>query len=243
MDEYIEENPAPAQIPQPQSPEPQAPPRVVTTTHSKWPFVIVFLLVLLLIPVGIFLYGKVSNTPAPSPSPIALSSPSPTPSPTASIAANLKTYESEKLKDISFSGYSLLYPDDWELTEERDEKVGTAEMTLEKDSYAIVIQQGPFDGGLCVYEDSDLPKEDGPYSDKRKYDYEDLKTAVGTLRRDEEVGGNGEIGYAFCQENEEDGSFGSLTKVGAISYGGPAKWADGIVNEMDKIIESIKVLK
>lgn len=220
----------------------QEPPRIIATTRSKLPFVLIFILLLILIPTGIFIYGKVAQKPAPNPSPIVLATPTPTPSSSASNSAGLKNYESKKLKNISFSGYSLSYPNDWKLSEERDETALTAKATLEKESYAIVIQQGAFDGGLCVYKDSDLPTGGAPYSDKRKYDFFDLKTGIGNLRRDEEVGGSGEIGYAFCQENATDGSFGSLTKVGAISFGGPAKWDPSILPQMDEVIKSIKPL-
>lgn len=226
----------------PQTPQNPEAHHVVATTHSKLPFILIFILLLLLIPTGIFIYAKVSQKPAPSPSPIVLTTPSPTPSPSVSDSKGLKIYESKKLKDISFSGYTLSYPNDWKLTQERDESASTAKMTLEKESYAIVIQQGAFDGGICVYKDSDLPSGETPYSDKRKYDFFDLKTGIGNLRRDEEVGGSGEIGYAFCQENTTDGSFGSLTKVGAISYGGPAKWDPSILPQMDEIIKSINTL-
>lgn len=214
--------------------------RVVSHTRSKLPFIIAFLLILFLVPSGIFLYSRtIKKAPAPSPTPLVFSTPTPSPSATEAPAA-LKTFESKKLKNVSFSGFNFSYPEDWSVTENRSERNSTTKIIIEKKSYAILIQQGAFDGGLCVYKDSDLPKGEVPVSDKRKFPYKDLSANFGNLRRDEEVSTTGEIGYAFCQENQEDGSFSSLTKVGAISYGGPAKWNDGIIDEMDKIIESIK---
>jgi len=243
----MEENPVPEPPQHPQSQtQPQTPSShsVVTKTHSKFRLVIIiFLLILFLVPSGLFLYLKFFSSPAATPvaatpSPVASSqSPSPTP-------VNLKTFTSEKLKGISFSGFDISYPDTWIAKEDRSEKASTTKLTLVKGDYAIIIQQGPFDGGLCAYTDADVPQGEVPFLDKRDFPYFDLKTDVGNLRRDKEVAsGSGEIGYAFCQENaSESGTFGSLTSVGAISYGGPAKWTNGILEEMDSIIKSLKTL-
>lgn len=152
----------------------------------------------------------------------------------------MKTYTSQKLKDIGFSGYTLKHGEDWTVKEERDDSVGTARLTLTKDKYSITIQQGPMGGAICVYE-GDLPE--GPASDKRGKAYTDIKTSFGNLRRNEESGGIGENGFSFCQESsEEAGTYGSFTTVGAMGYSTPANPDEEILSEMDNIIKSIKKL-
>lgn len=155
----------------------------------------------------------------------------------------MKTYVSQKLKDIGFSGYTLKHGEDWTAKEERDDSVGTARLTLTKDKYSITIQQGPMGGALCIYKDADLPPGfEGPTSDKRGKAYTDIKTNFGSLRRNEESGGIGENGFSFCQKNDQDGSYGSFTSVGAMGYSNPANPDEKILSEMDDIIKSIKTL-
>ena len=155
----------------------------------------------------------------------------------------MKTYVSQKLKDIGFSGYTLKYGEDWTETSERDDNIGTAKLTLIKDKYSITIQQGPMGGALCIYKNADLPQGfEGPTSDKRGKAYTDIETSFGSLRRNEESGGIGENGFSFCQKNDQDGSYGSFTSVGAMGYSGPATFDPATLTEMDDIIKSIKTL-
>ena len=155
----------------------------------------------------------------------------------------MKTYVSQKLKDIGFSGYTLKHGEDWTEKSERDDSVGTAKLTLTKDKYSITIQQGPMGGALCIYKDADLPPGfEGPTSDKRGKVYADIETSFGSLRRNEESGGIGENGFSFCQKNDQDGSYGSFTSVGAMGYSGPATFDPATLTEMDDIIKSIKKL-
>lgn len=234
----------PVQNNQTQSPTPVQPMNSKTGLKSKWPLILIGLLILIILPLGAyFLLNEGSkNQPTPTATPTPVVSPEPSakaenPSPTPK--AEMKTYTSKKLANIGFSGYTLKYPADWTQTEERDESVGTSKLKLAKGSYGIVIQQGPMGGAQCIYEGV-MPE--GPATDKRGKPYTDLITSIGTLRRDEAVAGNGEIGYSFCQKSDTDDTFGSFTKAGAMSYGGPVTWDPKMLTEMDSIIKSIQVL-
>lgn len=209
---------------------------------SKLPLIIIALLVIIIIFLGgYFVMNEMSKrNPAqtPNPTPVeklqATSSPEPT-----TEAKEMKSFSSPKLENLSFKGYSLKHPVDWTEKYERDNNVGTAKLTLTKDDYSIIIQQGPMGGAICIYEGT-LPE--GPANDLRGKTFVDIKTAFGNLRRtDEQV--NGKTAYSYCQENEQEaGTYGSFTSIGALSVSAPTTPDKAVLSEIDDILKSIQTL-
>lgn len=193
--------------------------------------------------VGIYIgnnNGEVSGLeqrtiPTPPPS-TQTQAPSPSPTLYQTEVLNWESYVSAKMKDLSFSGYSLSYPFEWSQKEEKNEITST--LTLTKDGNEIKIYQAPTGGNRCVFE-GNLPE--GPTNDYRGKPYIDIKIGDITLRRVQPDQGPGKITYSFCSNSEtSQNSFGIPTVIGNITYT-LAKNDPAILSEMDKILLTIKI--
>lgn len=154
-------------------------------------------------------------------------------------SAAVKTFTSAKLKDLSFSGYSLGYPSDWTLYEQRDEGTPISTITLTKNGYTLKIFQAATGGAGCIYTGA-MPE--GPASDYRNNKYKDLVAGFATLRQTESPSG-GKMSYVYCQESSSDNSFGQPTSVGHMSATtGAANPDPQIISEIEEIVKSIKTL-
>lgn len=231
-----------APIAPPASSPPASPNKAPPKSSSKLPILIIVILVIIVLLLGGYFVinemAKRSSAQTPSPTPEEKLQTELTPSPTIEVK-EMKTYTSQKLTNISFKGFTLKYPADWTEEAERDDTVGSAKLTLSKNEYSIIIQQGPMGGAQCIYEGV-LPE--GPANDLRGKAYVDIKTSFGNLRRTEEISG-GKMGYSYCQENEQEpGTYGSFTAVGALSSSAPVNADKSILSELDEIIKSIQAL-
>lgn len=230
---------------------------------SKLPLLIIAVLLVLLGAAGsyIFLNQKSNSSPSPTPTPQDNGKPctqeakicpdgssvgregpncefTQCPTTPTKQSADMKTYTSAKFKDLSFSGYSLEYPADWTLSEQRDESTSISTVTLTKDGYTIKIWQAATGGAGCIYE-GDMPE--GPASDYRNNKYKDLKTGFATLRQTESPS-SGKMSYNYCQKSETDDSYGQPTSVGHMSVSTQVANPDPeIVSEFEKIVQSINV--
>ncbi|MBI4098060.1 MAG: hypothetical protein HY426_03395 [Candidatus Levybacteria bacterium] len=238
MVEQVPPNPAPP----PDQPKEQIVESKSSETTSKLPWIIVtILLVLVGVFGGYFLLSQTqkNQTPSPTTAPTSpTSQTSPTPEPTE--AKETKTFSSEKFKDLSFSGYSLQYPQDWTLSENRDEAVSpVSTVILTKDTYALKIYQAATGGAGCIYE-GDLPES--PASDYRNNEYKDLITGFATLRQTETPSG-GKMSYNYCQKSKTEDSYGQPTNVGHMSVTTQVANPDtAIISEIEEIVKSIKTL-
>lgn len=255
-----------------QNPSPQPPvenPAIVKNEHkpsglkSKWPFlVIALLLVLLGVFGGYFVLNQTNKSAvAPTPTPqdngkactqeakicpdgssVGRTGPNcefeacPATSP---ASAKLESFTSAKFPDLSFKEYTLMYPSDWTLSEKRDESTSISTVTLTKDGYSLKIFQAATGGAGCIYE-GQMPE--GPASDYRNNEYKDLETSFATLRQTESPSG-GKMSYVYCQESSSDNSFGQPTSVGHMSATTQAASPDSeIIGELEEIVKSIKTL-
>ena len=213
-----------------------------SSLKSKWPLLVIGLLVLIILPLGgYFLMNENSKTqPAPSPTPT--TSPTVEPSTTlapSAIPAALKSFTSPKFSELGFKGYSLNYPTDWTLSEERDNSVPISTVTITKQGYSLKIFQAATGGAGCVYE-GDMPE--GPASDYRNNIYKDLVTGFGTLRQTE-APSNSKMAYSYCQKSTSDGSYGQPTSVGHMNATTSVASPDlNIITELEEIVKSIKTL-
>lgn len=232
---------------------------------SKWPFLLIAILLLIVgIFGGYFVLGQTKNnsqTPTPAPDQVACTQEAkicpdgssvgrtgpncefakcPSTAPTSTTSSILeKTFTSKKLPQLSFMGYTLLYPSDWSLSEQRDESTSISTVTLTKDDYTLKIFQAATGGAGCIYE-GDMPE--GPASDYRNNKYKDLKTGFTTLRQTESPS-SGKMSYNYCQKSETEDSYGQPTSVGHMSVSTQVANPDPeIVSEFEKIVKSIKTL-
>ena len=158
-----------------------------------------------------------------------------TPTPTT---AETKTFTSAKFDTLSFKGYSLSYPEDWTLSEERDATVPISTVTLTKSGYTLKIFQAATGGAQCIYEGA-MPE--GPASDYRNAKYTDLESFA-SLRQTESPA-NGKMAYSYCQKNTTDSSYGQPTSVGHMSVTTGVAAADPVIlSEIEEIVKSIETL-
>lgn len=204
--------------------------------------IIAVLLVLVGIFGGYFVLNQTQQNQTPSPTPTISGQPqtqtSPTQAPTKS-AKETKTFTSAKFPDLSFKGYTLTYPADWELSEERkDLPTPISTVTLTKDGYTLKIYQAATGGAGCIYE-GEVPE--GPFSDYRNNEYKDIESFA--ILRQTESPNNGKMSYAYCQKSETEDSFGQPTSVGHMSVATGVEEPDPqIVVEIEEIVKSIKEL-
>lgn len=241
-----EKNPNPQPTPQAhESNQTHTPEHKTSGVKSKLPWILVALLLVLVgFFGGFFILSQSQKDQGQAPSPVPSASndqtqtiASPTTAPTSST--KLESFTSAKLTDLSFKGYTLMYPSDWSLSEKKDESLSLSTVTLTKNGYTLKIYQAATGGAGCVYE-GDMPE--GPASDYRNNKYKDLKTGFATLRQTESLN-NGKISYNYCQKSETGDSYGQPTSVGHMSISTQVANPDTvIVDEFEKIIESIKTL-
>lgn len=213
--------------------------------NSKWIKLGGLLVLILILLGGAYYLGtqkttntQPSNTPTPTISQV-LEEKSETPTQEPTKAVESKSFTSPKFSELGFSGYSLTFPADWTLKEERDNSVPVSTVTLTKQGYTLKIFQAATGGAQCIYE-GDMPE--GPASDYRTNKYSDLITGFATLRQTENPS-SGKMAYSYCQKNTSDGSFGQPTSVGHMNLTtGVAVLDPKIVSEFEGIIKSIKTL-
>jgi hypothetical protein len=241
-------------VPIQEQPVPIPPPPIIPTTPAQkrgFPKlllllgIVLIILILVLGGTGYFVLNQKKSAPAPSPMPKQQAStqtkkPAATPTPEPIVR---KTFTSPKLANLSFSGYTLNHMSDWIEKVVKEDAAKTTTLTLSKNDYHLTISQGPFDGGACVYTDAEAKSNKGPTSNKRGKPAVDIIASFGSLRRDLEIDSQKKNTFAFCQKSDQDTSYGTLTKIGAIYYKTSAKTFDPLMLiEMDEIIESIKTL-
>lgn len=150
-------------------------------------------------------------------------------------------FEFEGLENTSFTTFSIMYPDDWDIETAFNYPIN--EMRLSKDEYVLEISQRPMGGGACIFEgDDDFP---GPHGDLRGKEFVEVETDVGAFRRTlvdpEAVYEEGISMMSFCQFSEESQFFQSPTDIGMVSYSMPEDYDVKIVEEMDEIIKTIEI--
>ncbi len=213
---------------------------------SKLPILlIVTLLLIILAAVGIFFWKNMmtKNEPAPAQEEAQEDvEETPTIEPTAATSSSKldQTFTSEKLPQLSFMGYSLMYPADWTLSEQRSETTTpNSTVTLTKNGYVLKIYQAATGGAGCIYE-GDVPI--GPFSDYRINEYTDIVTSFATLRQTE-TPSNGKMSYSYCQKSSTEDSYGAPTSIGHVSLTtGVANSDPEIMSEIEEIVKSIKTL-
>jgi len=147
-------------------------------------------------------------------------------------SAGLQTYTFKKINSLSFPGFTIQYPKDWTVNENRIENT-LSELTLMKNEMEIKIYQAAMGGAGCIYK-GEVPE--GPYSDLRNKPYVDVISKAGIFRRTQY---NDKNGYSFCQSLNNGKTFGGPTTIGGITYITPSNADESILEEMDNIIKSI----
>jgi hypothetical protein len=110
-----------------------------------------------------------------------------------------------------------------------------------KGDYKINILQGAMDGSICIFNDS-LAYE-GPSETLTNRAYVQINSNIGVLRRYESnypTPANTRR-IDFCEK--VDKYFQIPTEIGLIRYVLPQNFDPGILTEMDKLVQSLNVVK
>lgn len=134
---------------------------------------------------------------------------------------------------LSFPKYTLNLPKGW--SSEREQGENMDKLTLTKESYVVIINEGAFGGMGCLY------PGDPPSEFAQTYtSFVEITTPEGLIfRRSGGELANNKRAWTLCQKGAE-GSFGAPTEFGHISISGPAATNAGIIAEIDSIIASFK---
>jgi len=164
-------------------------------------------------------------------------SPTKTISPTSSTS-NWETHTTAQLKGISFKPYSISYPKTWTKNIIREEGLET--LTLAKEKHMILIDQGAFGGSGCIFE-GETPE--GSVIDLRGFAFTELQSGIGTFRRYEIDMSKMDpklSSFGFCALANE--TYQSHSQVGSLRYIVPNVYNDLLINEMDSIIKTLRVI-
>lgn len=181
--------------------------------------------------------------PTPTPSQVANQTP-PTQAPQPTVATpGWLTLTSEKMPNLSFSGFTMSYPAEWIKVVNKEEFTNT--ITLTKGTYEITVSQIPTEGTQCVFEDPMPSKDENPFTtDYRDTEFVEIKLTDGTLRRVESTSQiKTQKTYSFCYlSSEPKAIYGAPTRYGFISYTTPATQDAATLAEMDLITKTLKAL-
>lgn len=203
---------------------------------------IIVLLLLVIVGAGAYYFGTQKNSTAPAVSQTQKTVENVTPAPTTATTQSptqivLASYTSTKLKDISFSPYTVSFPGTWVKTVKHDDI--TDALTLTKGDYSLKIYQAPMGGGGCVFKGDPPAEMSQDFSTK---EFVEIKNGDITFRRVEaSTTSPGITAYTLCANSPAaKNSFGSPTSFGAISYTTPSSPDKTVLDEMDNIIKTLK---
>lgn len=155
---------------------------------------------------------------------------------TAQLGLDLKAYQSTKVTGLTFSAFSLKYPQTWVLTEKVNEN--NLEISIYRNNYELTINQKAVGGAVCLFSDS--PAFEGSSGDLRNKQFAEFNTTSGAvLRRYFNVNAGDKSSMFFCEKQSEGPYFQTPLSIGGLVYNVPAKYDADIIKEMDEIVKSI----
>lgn len=196
------------------------------------PGIIVILLVII-VGMAAFYFGTKSSTnnqitPTPTESQVQNTN-EPT---TSEVTKEIETKTVSAGGVLSFPKYLVSVPSDW--TSQREQGENSDLLTLTKANYKITINEGAFGGSGCLFP-GDPPSEFAQTYAK----FVEIINPNGFVFRRGSTS-NADTGWAVCQKNTSDGSFGAPTQFGHISITTPVNPNVGVMSEIDTILASIK---
>ncbi len=126
---------------------------------------------------------------------------------------------------LSMSKYSINIPKNWQSSKDGSVAGQTDTLTLTNGSYKIIISQGAFGGGGCVYPgDPDIEMSQRFTGFTALTDASNDNLRLGTIQSG---------GMAVCQEN--GGGWGDITSFGHISVAASSPEVISILSSLKKI--------
>jgi hypothetical protein len=133
-----------------------------------------------------------------------------------------------------FQGYTMAFPDGWYVETQSFEEPPSVISTIQNDTTAIEITQGPSSAGRCIFpEDPDsqeqmMGSEYGPY--------EVIQKGSTVWRYTSAIGSDGS--EKIVCEKQDDGSFLAVTDIGYITVQNPEPSTEG---EVIEILERLQI--
>lgn len=159
---------------------------------------------------------------------------------TSQLGLDLKEYSSKKVTGLSFSAFSLKYPQTWVLTETPSQS--SLELSIYRNNYELTISQKAVGGAVCLFKDS--PPFEGSSGDLRNKQYSEFNMVSGSILRRYFAGNQGDKSTMFfCEKQPDNPYFQTPLSIGGLVYYVPAKYDADIIQEMDEIVKSITLTK
>jgi hypothetical protein len=177
-----------------------------------------------------------TTNPNPEPTNTIESTVTPTSTPSSAVKTKTTTAGVAEGSGLSFSHYTVVTPEGWNINHEFDASVPMDSLTLTRGEYQIKIHQAASGGGQCLYPGDPTP--DHPFVSSYTA-YEEIVGSDGKLYRRSSSGvSDGKMPYTVCQKSTD--TYGAPTSFGHISITAPATPNASILKEIDGIIASLK---
>lgn len=131
---------------------------------------------------------------------------------------------------LSRSQYSINIPNSWQFSKDGSVAGQSDKLTITRGVYSIVISQGAFGGGGCLY-----PGDPDAEMAQRFASFTTVTDQSGDGLR---IGALSSGGFVVCQGNGT--SWGDITSFGHISISAPATLDPTIVSQISLILSSLK---
>jgi len=155
------------------------------------------------------------------------------------LGKDWQTYTSKPIAGLSFSPFTLSYPQTWTLSDNSTDKM--LSLAIYRDNYEIDISQKAVGTAVCLFSDS--PAFEGSSGDLRDKQYAEFNTGSGTiLRRYFNANSGDKSSMFFCEKQANGPYFQTPLTIGGLAYNVPAKYDSDIILEMDSIVKTITVV-
>lgn len=171
--------------------------------------------------------------------PIASLSPTASPKPTTS-PKQIVTSGLGNIEGVNFPKYQIAVPAGWDINKEHSEVQSPLDvLTISKGGYKLKIFQAATGGAMCLYPGD--PAFEGPSASFTAF--VELSDAEGRLYRrsgSESLSKDGTRGFTLCHKSEY--GWQQPSPFGHVSFTLPGTYDEGILEEMDGMIQSLKKL-
>lgn len=138
---------------------------------------------------------------------------------------------------LSFTVYTVTLPQDWSVSEQKDQSLPSDKLILSKGNYSIYIYQAATGGAQCIYPGD--PSPEGPsvlFSSFVEFSGSDQVIYRRGLVNSTNIPTQN---FAVCAKTQPNYGFGQPTSFGHVLYTAPKAFDQTVLSQMDSIIASL----
>ncbi len=143
-----------------------------------------------------------------------------------------------KSAKLSFSEYSISFPEDWVVNDQKDASLPSDKLILTKGNYSISIYQAATGGGQCIYPGDPAPE--GPASTFGAFTEFSGTAGISFRRASVDSGNITTQNFGVCVKTPQNSLFGQPTQFGHVLYTAPKTYDQAMLSEMDSIVTTLK---